>query len=156
MKAWFKQYWYVLVIASFFIPAAKRPDGSRERLSGFIIRHTVAAIEDTFGAFSFGEGAPAAPVAPAVAPQQTVPPAPNAPIVSSRENVTPRGLSPVVEITIEGGTKVRGQWLLAGDGGIAHHGNPQVALGDIKTRIPGDWLPVQQPNGRYHFFKRQA
>jgi hypothetical protein len=158
MKAWFKNNWVViLIVATFFIPVVTK-DGGKERLSGFILRQVTSAISDTF---SFGDGfqiggANAAPVAPALAPQQTAPPAPNAPIVSSRENITPRDLSPVVEITIEGGTKVRGQWLLAGDGGIAHHGNPTVALGDIKTRIPGDWLPVQQPNGRYHFFKRQA
>jgi hypothetical protein len=163
MTTWLKNNWLIIVIITFFIPVGKREDGSKERLSGFIIRQVTAAISDTF---SFGDGpkqqmaiTPAAPAsaAPVVAPQQTMPPAPNAPIVSSRENVTPRGdLSPVVQITIEGGEKVSGQWLLAGDGGIAHHGNPTVALNDLKTRIPGNWIPVEQPGGRFHFFKRQS
>jgi hypothetical protein len=159
MKNWLKNNWIILVILSLFIPVGKRQDGSKERLSSFIIRQATAAVEDTFAAFSFGDTPSATvvvPTAPAVAPQQTAPPTATAPVVASRTNVAPSGnLSPVVQIKLDDGQMASGQWLLAGDGGIAHHGNPQVALNDLKTRIPGDWLPVTQPNGRHHFFLRQ-
>lgn len=153
MKAWFKQYWYILVIAAFFIPAAKRPDGSRERLSGFIIRHTVAAIEDTFGAFSFGDGPQQIASTPFTAVPAFAPTAPAAAPAPSPAPTSGMGLSPTVEVTtVEGGQKISGQWLVA-NGGMATHPNPQIAMSDLKRHMPGNWIAVPM-NGTYQFFKK--
>lgn len=161
MKDFFKTYWWVFVIASFFVPVNRKADGTSERLSGFLVRQTLSAVAETFESIGINsvpvaDPVPAKPVASAVqTPLASVPPTATTPVTSQREGVLPSSnLSPVTTITLEGGEKVQGQWLLAQDGGIAHHPNPEVAMKEIAARVPGDWSAVKQPSGKYHFFRR--